>query len=77
MTSDQPRTAEFLTREHVAHDRLWVTFAEQLEADNAKLREQRDAAEMACIEYRLTGGTRAVLEIASVVAQRDHAKTKI
>lgn len=38
MKSDLPKTAAFLEQNSVAHDGLWVQFAEQLERENATLR---------------------------------------
>jgi hypothetical protein len=32
-----PKTDQFLTREHVAHDAMWICFARELERENDRL----------------------------------------
>ena len=49
-----------------------MAFARELERENAKLRHERDRAEMACVDVRLSGGLllESALAVASAVAQR-------
>lgn len=53
MTSPLPLTNAFLQVEHVAHDGMWVRFAEELERENAQLR--RELAEARAETARVVG----------------------